>query len=325
MGRVKDKINMVDAINQALYEEMERDGDVVILGEDVGEDGGVFRVTAGLLERYGKERVMDTPLSELGITGTAIGMSLYGLRPVVEIQFMGFIYGAIEQIYSHATRMRSRSRGRYSAPIVVRTPYGIGIKGPEMHAESSEALLCHMPGLKVVVPSNPYSAKGLLKSAIRDPDPVVFLEPSRLYRSIKAELREGDDYTIEIGKADLFQEGGDLTIVAWGSMLHRAAEASEGLDAEIIDLMTLRPFDEEAVLESVKKTGRLVIVHESTKYCALGAEISALVAEEAMLSLKAPIKRVAAPDGVLPMAALEEEYLPPIELIRSAYEDVLRY
>lgn len=318
------KANIVQAINMALKEEMERDRDVVVLGEDVGRDGGVFRVTEGLLERFGPERVMDTPLSELGIVGAAIGMAAYGLKPVAEIQFMGFIYSAIEQVFSHASRIRARSRGRFSCPLVVRTPYGIGIKAPELHSESTEALFCHMPGVKVVVPSTPHNAKGLLKSAVRDPDPVIFLEPSRLYRSVKADLPE-TEYTIPLGKAEVYQEGREITVVAWGTMLHRASEAAEGFDCEIIDLMTLKPFDEEAVINSVKKTGRLVIVQEATRYCSLSSEIAALVAEEAVTYLKAPIIRVAGPDAVTPMARLEDEYMPSRERIKRAFETVMEY
>lgn len=318
------KINIVQAINQALMEEMARDKDVVILGEDVGRDGGVFRVTEGLLEKFGEGRVMDTPLAELGILGAAVGMAAYGLKPVVEIQFMGFVYSAIEQVFSHAARIRARSRGRFGCQLVVRTPYGIGIKAPELHSESAEALFCHMPGVKVVVPSTPLNAKGLMLSAIRDPDPVIFLEPSRLYRAVKSELPEGD-VAMPLGKADIYQEGKDITVVAWGTMLHRAAEASEGFDCEIIDLMTLKPFDEEAILNSVKKTGRLVVVHEATRMCGLGAEIAAFVAEEAMTHLKAPIIRVAGPDAVTPMARLEDAYMPDAARIKKAYETVMEY
>src|SRR3972149_149750 len=318
------KINIVQAINQALKEEMEKDSSVVVLGEDVGKDGGVFRVTDGLIEMFGAGRVIDTPLSELGIVGAAIGMSLYGLKPVVEIPFMAFIYEAIEQFFSHAVRMRTRSRGRFSCPMVVRTPYGVGIKGPELHSDSSEAIFCHMPGIKVVSPSTPYNAKGLLISAIRDPDPVLFLEPARLYRSIKADVPEGE-FTIPLGKAEGFQEGGGITVIAWGTMFHRAVEAGEGFDCEIIDLMTLKPFDEETVLTSVKKTGRVVIVHEATKYCGLGAEISAFLAEEAIMYLKGPVVRVAAPDAVIPMALLEDYYMPSKERIRKAFEEVMKY
>lgn len=318
------RLNLVQAINQALAQEMERDRDVIIIGEDVGKDGGVFRVTQGLLDRFGPERVMDTPLSELGIIGAAVGLSAYGMKPVAEIQFMGFTYAGLEQLFSHAARLRSRSRNRFTCPMVVRTPYGIGIKPPELHSESTEALFCHMPGLKVVVPSDPYSAKGLLTSAIRDPDPVLFLEASRLYRSIKAEVPE-EEYAIPLGKASVYQEGKDITVVSWGTMLHRAAEASEDFDCEIIDLQTLRPYDEEAVIKSVRKTGRLVIVYEATRIGGFGAEIAALVAEEAFEYLKAPVIRVAAPDAVIPMARLEDHYVPAPERIRQAFEKVMQY
>ena len=317
-------LTIVQAINMALAQEMERDSSVVILGEDVGADGGVFRVTDGLLEKFGPQRVMDTPLAELAIVGTAIGMAVYGLRPVAEIQFMGFTYGAFEQIFSHATRIRSRSRARFTCPLVIRTPYGIGIKAPELHSESTEALYCHMPGIKVVVPSTPYNAKGLLVSSIRDDDPVLFMEPASIYRAIRTPVPE-EEYTVPLCKAAILQEGSDVTIVAWGAMLHRAMTAAEGFDAEIIDLMTLKPFDEETILRSVRKTGRLVIVHEATRNCGLGAEISALVNEEAIFSLKAPVLRVAGPEAVTPMARLEDEFMPTPERIRSAIEEVLKY
>lgn len=318
------KMNLVQAVNSALGIEMERDADVVLLGEDVGRDGGVFRATEGLLERFGPDRVIDTPLSETGIVGAAVGMAAYGIKPVVEIQFMGFIYAGLEQIFSHASRIRSRSRGRFTCPLVVRAPYGIGIKAPELHSESSEAFFCHMPGVKVVVPSTPYYAKGLLASAIRDPNPVVFLEPARLYRSIKGEVDDGE-YTLPLGKASVYQEGVDFTVVAWGTMLHRAAEAAEGFDCEIIDLMTLKPFDEETVLGSVRKTGRLVVVHEAAMNLGLGAEVAALAACEAIEYLKGPVVRVAGPEAVAPMARLEDYYIPGVERIKKAYEKVMRY
>ena len=318
------RLNMVQAINLALKEEMERDDSVIIMGEDVGRDGGVFRVTEGLYEKFGAERVMDTPLSESGIVGTAIGMAAYGLRPVAEIQFMGFIYPALDQIFSHAARLRSRSRGRYTCPLVVRTPYGAGIRAPEIHSESTEALFCHMPGIKVVVPSTPTTAKGLLKSAIRDPDPVVFLESTRVYRQIKEDV-SGEEYTIPLGKARVAKEGKDVTLVAWGSMLHRCLKAAEGTDAEVIDLMTLSPFDEETLYVSVKKTGRAVVVHEAPKTCGVGAEISASIAEEAMLYLKAPIMRVTGYDAVIPLPKLEDYYMPTVDRIKRSVEEVMRY
>jgi len=318
------QLNMVQAINQALGQEMERDDRVLLLGEDVAGDGGVFRVSDGLLKRFGPERLIDTPLAESAIVGTAIGMAAYGLRPVAEIQFMGFIYAALDQLYTHAARLRSRSRGRYSCPLVVRTPYGAGIKAPELHEESSEAFFCHMPGIKVVVPSGPYTAKGLLLSAIRDPDPVLFLEPTRLYRLIREEVPE-EEYTIPLGKARLVSRGSAVTVIAWGSMLERVIKVTDSYDAELIDLLTLNPFDVETVLESVRKTGRVVIVHEAARTCGFGAEIAATIAEEAMLHLRAPVLRVAAPDVPVPLARLVDHYLPSAERIRAALDEVLTY
>jgi pyruvate dehydrogenase E1 component beta subunit len=317
-------MNMVQAINLALREEMARDDRVILLGEDVGKDGGVFRISEGIQEAFGPDRAIDTPLSESAIVGIAIGMAAYGLLPVAEIQFMGFIYAALDQIFSHAARLRSRSRGRYSCPLVVRTPYGAGIKAPELHEESTEALFCQMPGLKVVVPSGPYNAKGLLTSAIRDPDPVIFLEPTRLYRMIREEVPEGE-YTVPLGQARIAQEGKAVTVIAWGSMLERALKAVEGYDAEVIDLLTLSPFDEETVLVSVQKTGRAVIVQEAPLTCGLGAELSATIAEQAILHLKGPVLRVAAPDVTVPLAKLVDHYLPSVERIRAALDEILKY
>lgn len=317
-------LNMVQSLNLALREEMKRDPNVVCLGEDIGLDGGVFRVTEGLISEFGKDRVIDTPLSESAIVGTAIGMAVYGLRPVAEIQFMGFIYGAIEQIFSHASRIRNRSRGRFTCPIVIRTPYGAGIKAPELHSESTEAVFCHMPGIKVVVPSGPYDAKGLLIASIREPDPVIFLESTRIYRSIKEDVPEGE-YVVPIGKANIVKEGGSLTAISWGYMLHRLVEAVEGLDVEVIDLRTLSPFDEETILESVKKTGKALIVHEAPLTVGFGAELSAFLAEDAMLYLSAPIKRVTGYDVVMPLPKLEEYYMPSVKRIRDSVEELLRY
>lgn len=318
------QLNMVQAINLALHEEMERNPDVVLLGEDVGKDGGVFRVSEGLLERFGAKRVIDTPIAESAIVGTAIGMAVYGLRPVAEVQFMGFIYSAFDQIFSHAARIRSRSRGRYSCPLVIRTPYGAGIKAPELHEESSEAFFCHMPGIKVVVPSGPYNAKGLLLSAIRDPDPVIFLEPTRIYRLIREEVPAGE-YLAPLGRARVAREGNDVTIIAWGSMLHRTLEAAEGYDAEVIDLMTLSPFDEETVLASVRKTGRVLIVHEAPHTGGFGAELAATIAEMEILSLRGPIMRVTGPDAPVPLARLIDHYLPSLARIRKALDELMKY
>lgn len=321
---MSQKLNMVQAINLALKEEMQRDSSVVILGEDVGKDGGVFRITEGLLELFGEERVIDTPLAESVIVGAAIGMAAYGLKPVAEIQFMGFIYPAIDQIFSHASRIRNRTRGRFTCPMVVRTPYGAGIKAPDLHSESTEALFCHMPGVKVVVPSSPYNAKGLLTASIRDPDPVIFLESTRLYRLIKENVPEGE-YTVPLGRARIVQEGKDVTVIAWGSMLHRVLQAVEEFNAEVIDLMTLNPLDEETIFKSVKKTGRVVIVHEAPKTCGFGAELSATIAEDAMLYLKAPIIRVTGYDVVMPLPKLEDYYMPTVERIKKGIEEVMRY
>lgn len=324
MPQNSKKLNMVQAINLALKEEMQRDSSVIILGEDVGKDGGVFRITEGLLELFGDERVIDTPLAESVIVGAAIGMAVYGLKPVAEIQFMGFIYPAIDQIFSHASRIRNRTRGRFTCPMVVRTPYGAGIKAPDLHSESTEALFCHMPGVKVVVPSSPYYAKGLLISSIRDPDPVIFLESTRLYRLIKEDVPEGE-YTVPLGKARIVQEGKDVTVIAWGSMLHRVLQAVEEFNAEVIDLMTLNPFDEETIFKSVKKTGRVVIVHEAPKTCGFGSELSAAIAEDAMLYLKSPIIRVAGYDVVMPLPKLEDYYMPTVERVKKGIEEVMKY
>ena len=317
-------MNMVQSINCALREEMARDGRVVLLGEDVGRDGGVFRVTEGLLDSFGPDRVLDTPLSESAIAGAAIGMAARGLLPVAEIQYMGFCYAALDQIMTHASRIRTRSRGRYTVPLVLRTPYGAGIRAPELHEESTEALFCQIPGIKVVVPSGPRSAKGLLLAAIRDPDPVIFLEPTRLYRMIREEVPDGD-YTLPLGRAEVVREGDAVTVIAWGSMLERVLRAVEGYRADVIDLLTLSPFDEETVLASAEKTGRVVIVHEAPLSCGLGAELAATIAERAILSLRGPVLRVAAPDVPVPLAHLIDHYLPSVERIRKALDDILRY
>jgi pyruvate dehydrogenase E1 component beta subunit len=305
-------MNMVQSINLALKEEMDRDQSVVCLGEDVGVDGGVFRVTEGLFERFGKERVIDTPLAESGIVGTAIGMAMGGLRPVAEIQFMGFIYPAYQQLVSHAARMRNRTRGNISLPIVIRTPYGAGVKALEHHSESTEAVFCHVPGLKVVAPSTPLEAKGLLASSIRDPDPVLFLEPTRSYRSLKEEVPEGE-YLIPLGKARKVREGKDVTIVGWGAMMpiiQKAVDSleKEGIGPDVLDMRTLSPMDHASIIESVKRTGRCVVVHEAPRNCGLGAEISARIMERALLSLQAPVERVTAPDITVPLPKGEHYY-----------------
>ncbi|GAB4251165.1 MAG: alpha-ketoacid dehydrogenase subunit beta [Thermoleophilia bacterium] len=314
------RINMVEAIDQALLQEMQRDDSVIVLGEDVGKDGGVFRVTDGLVERFGEDRVIDTPLAESGIVGFAIGMALAGYRPVAEIQFSGFVYPAYDQILSHAARYRNRSRGRWTVPLVVRMPYGGGIRALEHHSESMEAVFAHIPGLKVVIPADPYEAKGLLTAAIRDPDPVVFFEPARVYRAIKMEVPE-EQYVIPLGKARVVREGKDLTLIAWGAQLRICREAAEKVaaegryDVEVVDVRTLSPFDFETVTASVQKTGRAVIVHEAPRTCGFGAEISAQIMERAVLYLEAPVRRVTGFDTVPPLAKLEDYYQPNVERV----------
>lgn len=305
-------MNMVQALNSALYNEMERDPSVLILGEDVGKDGGVFRVTEGLLDKFGSSRVMDTPLAESAIVGMALGMAMNGLRPVAEMQFMGFSYEALDMLISHAARMRNRTRGSLSAPMVVRMPYGAGVKALEHHSESTEALYIQIPGLKVVVPSTPREAKGLLISCIRDPDPTIFLEPTRSYRLLKEEV-EDTAFTIPLEKAQVVQEGKDVTVIGWGAMMpliHTAVDAAgqEGISCEIIDLRTLSPLDTETVIGSVQRTGRCVIVQEAPKTCGLAAELIARINERALLSLEAPVERVTAPDITVPLPKAEKYY-----------------
>lgn len=321
-------LNLVQAINRALLEEMERDSRVVVLGEDVGVNGGVFRATVGLQQKFGEKRVMDTPLSESGIIGVAIGMALYGLRPVAEIQFLDFIYPAFDQIQSELAKYRYRSGGQFTAPVVVRSPYGGGIKGSHYHSQSTEAFFVHTPGLKVVIPSNPYDAKGLLKAAIRDPDPVIFLEPKKIYRTVKGEVPE-DDYTVPIGEGKVVREGNDVTLLAYGAMLHVALEAAElaaerEIDVETVDIRSLSPLDTELVLNSVKKTGRVVILHEACRTGGYGAELAALIAEKALLHLKAPIVRVAGLDTPFPYV-LEEHYMPDASRVLDAIDRVTKF
>ncbi len=323
------KRNMVEAINRGLWEEMERDPTVVILGEDVGREGGVFRVTDGLQAAFGPQRVVDTPLAESGIVGVALGMAIKGLRPVAEIQFEGFVPPALDQVISHVSRIRNRSRGRYTAPMVIRFPYGGGIHAPEHHSDSNEALLAHIPGLKVVIPSTPYDAKGLIVSAIRDPDPVIFMEPKRVYRAIREEVPDGE-YTIPIGRARLVREGRDITVICWGAMVREALRAAEmaereGMMAEVVDLRTVSPMDEETFLSSVQKTHRALIVHEAPRTCGLGAEIVARINEKAILYLEAPVKRVTGFDTVVPLSKLEGHYLPSPERILAGMREVAAF
>jgi len=323
------KLNMVQALNQALAQEMERDSRLIVLGEDVGLDGGVFRVTDGLFRKFGGERIVDTPLAESGIVGVSIGMAALGLRPVPEIQFLGFIYPAFNQIISHLARLRNRTRGRFPMPVVIRTPYGAGVRALEHHSESTEALFCQIPGLTVVVPSDPYDAKGLLIAALRGEDPVVFLEPSRLYRADKQEVPD-EAYEVPLRRARVVREGKDLTIVAWGAMVPvvekaAAAAGQNGISAEILDLRTLSPMDQDAILTSVKKTGRALIVHEAPKTCGLGAEIAALIGEKAMLQLEAPVVRVAGPDITIPLPKTEDYYYINAERVAGGIRRLMEF
>ena len=317
---------MVDALNSAFKQEMKRDKTVIIMGEDVGEDGGVFRVTDNLSKLYGNDRVIDSPLAESGIVGTAIGMAIMGLKPVVEIQFEGFLMPALDQIISHASRMRNRSRGRYTVPIVIRCPIGGGIKALEHHSDSPETYLIHTPGLKVVMPSTPYDAKGLLVSAIRDPDPVMFFEPKRVYRAIKEEVPE-EEYTIPIGKANIVKKGTDVTLVTYGSMVKTSLEAVQhmsDIDVEVIDLRSLSPWDHKTVIESVKKTGKVVVVQEAQRTLGFAAEIIAKINDEALYSLEAPVERVTGYDIIVPLRLYEDYYLVSQQRIISAIEKVVK-
>lgn len=321
------KVTMIEAINRAHAWEMAHDPSVVVLGEDVGLNGGVFRATAGLQEQFGKDRVQDTPLAEGMIAGMSIGMATQGLKPVAEIQFMGFLYPALDQIGNHMARMRNRTRGRLTCPMVMRMPHGGGIHAPEHHSESLETLLAHHPGLRVVCPSSPARAYGLLLAAIRDPDPVIFLEPVRLYRLVKQEVTD-DGAALPLDVCFRLREGSDVTLVTWGAMTVetlRAAEQLEqsGVSCEVLDLATLSPIDHETILESVTKTGRLVIVHEAPRNCGIGAEIAATVAEHGLFDLHAPIKRVTGYDTVMPLFKLEHEYIPSVARIVDAVRETL--
>ncbi len=321
------EMTLVQAVNRGLFEAMKQDPDVLVLGEDVGVDGGVFRATDGLIKEYGPDRVIDTPLSETGIVGTAIGMALYGLKPVAEIQFLDFIYPAFDQIVSELAKFRFRSGGQYPCHVVIRAPYGGGIKGGLYHSQSTEAYFCHTAGLKVVIPSTPADAKGLLLTAIHDEDPVMFLEPKRIYRAASGEVPDGD-YRVPFGKARTVREGEQLSIFTYGAMVPQATEAAEtlaqdGISAEVIDLRTLVPLDEEAVIASVEKTGRALVVHEAARFCGFGAELSAILAEKAFYSLKAPIIRVTGYDTPFPYA-LENLYLPNAARIGAAARAAMR-
>ena len=319
-------LTLVQAINLALIQEMERDERVLILGEDVGLNGGVFRVTEGLHKRFGGKRVVDTPLAESGIIGASIGLAMAGLRPIPEIQFEGFLGPAYDQICSHAARMRTRTRGAMTVPLTIRIPVGGGIHAPELHSDSPESIYIHQPGIKVVMPSSPYDAKGLLISAIRDPDPVMFFEPKRIYRAFREEVPE-DEYLLPLGKARVVCEGNEMTVVSWGASVVQCMQAIErgGRSIELIDLRTLYPFDMDAVKASVKKTGRCVIVHEAPKTCGFGAEIAARIMERCFLYLESPVQRVAGFDTIMPYYKLELDYMPDADRIARAIEETAAY
>lgn len=319
-------MNIIQAVNDALRTQMRLDDRVVVLGEDVGKFGGVFRATAGLQQEFGAERVVDTPLSEAGIIATAIGMALYGLRPVPEAQFADFIYPAFDHIVNELAKYRYRSGGQYPCPVVIRTPYGGGIKGGHYHSQSNEAFWAHTPGLKVVIPSNPHDAKGLLLASMRQDDPVIFMEPKRVYRAARGEVPESD-YTVEIGKAKVVKEGRAVTLIAYGSMVHTALEAmlkAEDIDAELIDLRSIVPLDIDTVIASVEKTGRVVIVQEAPKTAGIAAELTALINEKAFLSLEAPVQRVTGWDTPFPYT-LDLEYLPSADRVVQAMRRAIAF
>jgi pyruvate dehydrogenase E1 component beta subunit len=328
MSAETQNLTLVQAVRDGLYGEMDRDEDVIVLGEDVGENGGVFRATQGLIEEFGENRVIDTPLAESGIVGTAIGMAAHGMRPVPEIQFSGFMYPAFDQLVSHAARLRTRSRGRFTCPMVVRAPYGGGIRAPEHHSESKEAFYVHEAGLKVVVPSTPSDAKGLLTAAIRDPDPVVFLEPKLIYRTFREDVA-AESYTVPLGEAAVRREGEDVTVITWGAMVRPTTKAAEelapGVDAEVIDLRTLSPMDTDTIVDSFRKTGRGVVVHEAPKTGGLAGEVIATVQEEALLYQEAPIQRVTGFDTPYPLYALEDYYLPEPARIKDGISDAVEF
>jgi len=321
-------LTIVQSINLALHREMRRDPSVIVYGQDVGVEGGVFRVTEGIQKEFGEQRCFDAPLAEAGIVGTAIGMAINGMKPVVEIQFSGFFFEAFSQMLCHAARMRNRSRGRFTVPMVVRMPYGGGIKALEHHSESMETIMAHTPGLKVVIPSTPFDAKGLLIAAIRDPDPVIFMEPKRLYRAIKQEVPE-EDYFIPLGKAAVVQEGKDITLIGYGSMIRECWQASQeakknGISCQILDLRTISPLDHETILESVKKTGRAIVVHEAPRSFGSGAEVSALIHENLFHTLKSPVLRVTGFDTIMPLPRTEHYYNPNAFRVLKAIEQAMK-
>ena len=322
-------VTLVEAVNLAMHRAMNDDENVVVLGEDVGTNGGVFRATAGLKETFGCKRVMDTPLAESLIAGLAVGMATQGLRPVAEIQFMGFIYAAVEHLVSHAARMRNRTRGRLSCPMVLRAPYGGGIHAPEHHSESTEALFAHIPGLRVVIPSSPTRAYGLLLSAIQDPDPVIFLEPKRIYRMVKQEIND-DGQGLPLDTCFTLRQGTDITLVTWGAMVHETLQAAkaladDGIHAEVIDVATISPLDMDTILMSVRKTGRCVIVQEAARSFGVGSEISARLAEEGLLYLQAPVAKVTGYDTPMPYFKNENLYMPSVKDITDTVKNTLEF
>lgn len=323
------KLTMVQAVTDGLRSMLADKDEVIVLGEDIGVNGGVFRATEGLLQEFGEERIIDTPLSESGIIGVSIGMAVNGMIPVAEIQFLGFIYPAYEQIMTHASRLRMRTKGRFSVPMVIRAPYGAGIKAPEIHSDSVETLFTHMPGIKVVCPSTPYDAKGLLIASIEDPDPVLFLEPLRLYRASRNDV-PGGKYRVEIGKGKIIKEGSDVSVFAWGAMVPLCLKAAEelmasGISCEVIDLRTLYPLDKEVIASTVQKTGRAVIVHEAHSTGGVGNDVMAIINDTSFLYLKAPIERVTGFDVPVPMFALEDHYVPTTERIKQAIEKAAHF
>jgi 2-oxoisovalerate dehydrogenase E1 component beta subunit len=322
-------LTLVQAINDAMDYMLAENEQVILLGEDIGINGGVFRATDGLQQKYGEDRVLDTPLSEAGFVGAAIGMAVNGFLPVVEIQFLGFIYPAYEQIMTHASRLRMRTMGHYTVPMVIRAPYGAGVRAPEIHCDSTEAIFTHMPGIKVVCPSNPYDAKGLLIAAIEDPDPVLFLEPMRCYRSAREEVPEGK-YIVEIGKGKRLIEGEDVTVISWGAMVPVALKAAEqmkerGIHCDVLDLRTLYPLDHELIAESVQKTGRTVIVHEAHATGGVGNDIISIINDTSFLFQKAPAERVTGFDTPVPYFGFEDHYLPTPKRVVHAIEKVMKY
>lgn len=320
-------ITLVEAVTMALAHELQNDKDVVVLGEDVGVNGGVFRATAGLAQRFGEERVIDTPLAEAMIAGLTVGMSAQGMKPVAEAQFMGFIFPMVEHLICHAARFRNRTRGRLHCPLVIRAPFGGGIHAPEHHSESVEALFAHIPGIRVVIPSSPSRAYGLLLAAIRDPDPVIFLEPKRIYRLHKEEVID-DGEELPLDMCFELREGTDITLVTWGSMVKETLEAADklqaqGISAEVIDVATVSPIDMDTIRDSVKKTGRCVIIQEAARHCSVGSEIAAELAESGLYSLLAPVKRVSGYDVVMPLFKLEKKYMPSVDRILKAVNEVM--